>query len=81
MLSDSIVTRPNEQVTPSVTLFPTVSAPAFRVPAQRPARACGSPGERAGHRYFCNRPDGHTGKHARVRYWAGGAVRAVWGDA
>jgi len=32
-------------------------------------------------RFRCSRRAGHQGRHAHVWWWAGGVVRAVWGQA
>lgn len=46
------------------------------VPAKRPPIVCAN---RDHARYFCNRRNGHTGRHAFIWYGLSGRVRDVWG--
>lgn len=80
MTPEPILTRTTRVVTPTVTLLPTTGPHSLRIPEQRPETPCAAVGQLDGFHYYCTRADGHTGRHARVRHWAGGAVRAVWGD-
>lgn len=55
--------------------YKTIGENVIKVPAKRPKETCGLMASI----FRCNRPAGHTGRHARIRYPLG-TVRAVWRD-